>query len=108
MILQFLGPFKTIFYCFFGYCVLKKKTVLVHSLPAMPTCPFCYVSPFLQLPVSFSFKWLLFNIIFTARDVLLQSDRKLWQEVRAASVCAQGQDSEAAAAQTSQAPSVDR
>lgn len=76
----------------------------------MPTCPFAMFHHFFQLPISFSFKWLLFNIIFTAPDVLLQSDLKLQWEACAASVCAQGRGvgSEPAAAQTPQAPSVGR
>lgn len=58
----------------------------------------------------FSFRWLLLKIIFTAHDVVLQSELELWQEARTASVCAQGQGrgSEPAAAHTSQAASVDR
>lgn len=90
MILQFLEPFKTIFYCFFGYSVLKKK-VSVHSPPTMTPCPLCcFTICFSIACFLFSFKWILLNIIFPARDITLQSELKRWQKVHAAPVCAPG------------------
>lgn len=49
----------------------------------------CFII-FFNCLFSFSFKGLLLNVIFTARDIILQSEWKLWQKVRGASVCAQG------------------
>lgn len=91
MILQFLEPFKTIFYCFFSYSVLQKKSVgpfsaSDDSLPILLFHHFFFsIACFL-----FSFKWILLNIIFPARDIILQSELKRWQKVRAAPVCALG------------------
>lgn len=99
--------FRAIFYCFFSYCLLKR--MLQSGLHQQ--CLLAHFAMFHHFfNCLFSFRWLLLKIIFTAHDVILQSELELWRKARTASVCAQGQGrgSEPAAAHTSQAASVDR